>query len=205
MREVSMVAAVIAATLTKSRKDILRAACDVSQEEGGFDWSTATNEDLVWMVGHSLIDGQSVMIATRLGRKVHAEVLRTERSYPFRWWYASSEDAETWSPAASREDAIALANDDFCDPVVVMRARHIPFDLDVANVDDIIEAFEHRNEDLWGEDGPTKNFTPEHLQVLDLWLRSVIIGWFAFAKPYTPFMLDEHYDVEVLAPEKDDG
>lgn len=198
----SMLAAVIAETLTSSQKVILLEACLPCTI---YTIEARTTDDLSWLAENCLIEGPANIVATSLGRKVNAEVLRAERANPLRWWYSSAEDAETWSPAASREDAIEQANGDQCDPVVIMQARYKSFDLDVIDPEDLLDRFEAHNDECWGEDGPSRKFTPETLKELNAWLRGVIAAWFSSTQPYEPFMLGDYQNQETLAPEDGDG
>lgn len=117
------------------------------------------------------------------------------------WFYAISEDAEGWYHAASREGAIAKGRELFNgDAFVILEGRRATLRDDIFDADHVIDQFEEKNEECWGEDGPTGETNADIKAELEAVLTAAFAAWRSKHNPWTSWACDKTRNVEHIAP-----
>lgn len=108
----------------------------------------------------------------------------TAETFPTLWFYAGSEDAESWyGYKATREEAIkAGANEYPGEPFWLSSGAPMRHDLHVFDddLDGVISTFQNRNEELFGEDGqgdPETDWTDTQCRDLAARLNATFAEW----------------------------
>jgi hypothetical protein len=114
------------------------------------------------------------------------------------WFYAMAEDAESFHSAASREDAIKLGMSEYDEQFFVCEARRAPLKDDIFSADYVLELFEERNEESWGEDGADCKASSEQVDELISNLDNTFAAWRAKYRPYTAYCLTDFRNCETI-------
>lgn len=126
-----------------------------------------------------------------------------ENGREWAWFYAEAEDADGYHSARDRDDAIAKGIKMFGGQSfwICEGRRALLHDDNLFDADGVLEAFEERNEEAWGEDGPDATVTREMKRELEVMLESAFSAWRAKHKPYSAWALDETRHAETINPE----
>lgn len=96
----------------------------------------------------------------------------------FKWFYAYSEDAETWMGRCdTRDDAIAQGKAEYDDDFWITEADSAKVSFDIFDTDRILEDYEEANIECWGEDGPDISPSKDQRRELEALLSAAFKGW----------------------------
>ncbi len=116
------------------------------------------------------------------------------------WFYSRAED-EPYRMASSRDDAIEQGADEFDgEPFHIIEATKAKLSDQIFDACRVMEEFEERNEEAWGEDGPDATVDLDARTELEHVLNAAFAAWRAKHNPWTAWALGRTRNGEWITP-----